>query len=183
MKKFKLILLFLMAIFVLASCSSKDSEEKLIKNFIELNYSSFEEDSKNILNSEVAELGIKDSSTETESSAENSNKVEKYKKFFTEDLYEEIVSKGVLFTYIENIDKYKVDLENIDIKFLEEGNLGKKYRVNYTGVVVENKEVIHTEDVEAEFTVSEENGDFKIANLHKYKSPWMIIFYDKVPKE
>lgn len=70
-------------------------------------------------------MGIKDSSTETESSAENSNKVEKYKKFFTEDLYEEIVSKGVLFTYIENIDKYKVDLENIDIKFLEEGNLGK----------------------------------------------------------
>ncbi|QQK08114.1 hypothetical protein [Miniphocaeibacter halophilus] len=184
MKKLKLILLFSMTIFILVSCSLNNSEEKLIKDFIELNYGSFEEDSKEIPSLSVSELGIKDSPTESENSAGNSNKLgEKYRKFFTEDLYEEIIDKSILYIYIEDINKYKAEVENIDIKYVKDSSLGKKYKVNYTGVVVKNKEVIISEDVESEFTVSEENGNFKISNLHKYKSPWMIIFHDKIPKE
>ncbi len=180
MKKLKVITLIIVVLLVLVSCSKKRSDEKLIEEFIKLNYSEYKEDSKIM-------KGI-DYSVFKENSDKKAKDAyiqidEKYNKYIDENCFRNLMFDGTLSSYLKSDDLEKIELKNLKINEKENSKDGVIFEVNYdVSILVDGEEKL-LKGIVAEFTVDmafqinevKKGEDRRIVKIKGYLSPIQII--------
>ncbi|WP_100065272.1 hypothetical protein [Miniphocaeibacter massiliensis] len=180
MKKSMLVISLLLLVTVFASCSKKLSDEDLLKEFIELNYSNYTEDSKEYSNVEfknlegTSNLGLydeKEEETIKKLKDEIPNIYNKYEKYFNKERYEELLTSHVLGSpqYLDTIDS--VEIKDLSIEMDEEKDEGKIYNVKFIAECNSNDDVVYDEEVNSRITIK----DGEIIEMINYHSPIIVV--------
>lgn len=181
MKKIKFIILTLVIGLIVVSCSynskGKNSEEDLIKEFIELNYSTYKDDSETMKGIEFSLIGkaVEEQDKEVKEALKKLSK--KYGDLLSKDCFDNFVSCG-LFTAMEN----SVAIDKIEIKDLkiEQAKYTGGYNVSFKANYSLKDKIVFTDEVNSTFLVepTDMGGDKKttrIVNTTNYKTPSYII--------
>ena len=181
MKKIKFILMILTIGILVVSCSSnskeKTLEEDIIREFVELNYSTFKEDSETMKGIEFSLIGKAVEEQEGEAKEALKKLSEKYSSFLSKDCFDNFVSSG-LFTEIENSEVIdKIDIKDLKIKRIKDSS---NYNVSFTADYKLKDKVVFTDEVNSVLTVgtTDMSGDEKttrIVTVKDYKTPNYII--------